>query len=417
MHEVGRGPAPTAAAVVDAGGGLVIPGFVAGHHHLYQGISRGIHVPGGLLSWLAVHYRAWSRLTEDDVRRAATASLAQLALGGCTTVSAFEYLHPADSDFVTPVIEAARAVGLRLQYVRGCAPRLEGTLADELSARGADIGRLVEDEGRVLSRTAEVLAQPSSDVLRWACGPTTPVLDDGGDFHRALTAVADRFGAPMHVHLHPLTGTCREGESVAAAVGRLGLLREGNWFAHGSRLTPADVADLGAAGVGIVHNPSCSVLLGYPIPPLAEWSAVNERVGLSVDGAASNDRGSMLAEAQLAWQLQHSHGRGLPAAEVMALATTGSARAIGWPELGSLHPDGPADLAVVDLRSLEYSGTPTSALSDPAALLVRTHGGGRMAHVLVGGRLVVHDGRLTGVDERDASRLAGESARRLYDHP
>lgn len=415
---IGKGPPPDAATYVDGHGCMVIPGFVAAHHHLYQGASRGMNAAGGLLGWLTVHYRAWARMTEEDVRAAATASLAQLALGGCTTVAAFEYLHPADADFVSPVVEAANQVGLRLMYVRGCSPRLEGPLAKELASSGVDVSRLVEPEDLALARTVDTLRSPGSDMLRWGCGPTTPVIDDGGDFHRRLTRIADTYGVGLHTHFHPLPGSARGDESAAQLANRLGLVREGNWFAHGSALTGADVASFGQDGVGIVHNPSCSVLLGYPIPDLAAWREGNARVALSVDGSASNDRGSMLGEAQLAWQLQRvARGAGresISAATVMELGTTGAASALGWPGLGRLSVGSPADLAIIDVRELDYAGAPESALGDPAALICRTYSGGRVRRLVVGGRTVVDEGRLTGVDEATVAGDVADAARRLY---
>jgi cytosine/adenosine deaminase-related metal-dependent hydrolase len=395
-----------------------MPGFVCAHHHLYQGASRGIAAHGGLLEWLALHYRAWARMSERDVEVAATLSAAQLALGGCTTVAAFEYLHPAGVDFVTPVVRAAERVGLRLLYVRGSAPRLEGSLSARLAAEGVDLDRLVEPEERALAGTADVLARPATDRLRWAAGPTTPVLDDEGAFQRALTELADRHDVGLHTHFHPLEGTQRSGESAAEAARRLGLVRRGNWFAHGSRLSDVDVAELGADGVGVVHAPSCSVLLGYPIPDLAAWSSSSERIAVAVDGSASNDRGSSLLEAQLAWQLQRataSGGRASPSeAEILALATEGGARTIGWDELGRLDVGVPADIAVIELDGLEHAGIPGMAEADPATLLMRTYAGGHVRHLLVGDRVVIEDGELRGVDAAAVRTDANVVATRLY---
>ena len=418
IEAIGSGPSPRAEVRLEASRGLAMPGFVCAHHHLYQGASRGISANGGLLEWLAIHYRAWSRLSEHDVEAAATFSLAQLARGGCTTVAAFEYLHPAGADFVAPVVRAAERVGLRLLYVRGSAPRLEGRLATRLTDEGVEVDRLIEPEDRALAATDEVLSWPTTERLRWAAGPTTPVLDDDGAFHRALNEVADRHGVGLHTHFHPLDETRRDGEEAVDAAHRLGLVRRGNWFAHGSRLTPRDVAVLGDAGVGVVHAPSCSLLLNYPIPPLEEWSDGSDRVAIAVDGSASNDRGSSLLEAQLAWQLQRAsaaaQARTLTPSKTLELATEGGARTIGWAGLGRLDVGAPADIAVVELDGLEHAGVPPMAASDPATMLFRTYAGGTVRHLLVGDRVVVQDGQLTGVDAATVSSNANGVAARLY---
>lgn len=418
IEGVGTGIAPTAKETIEGRNCLIAPGFVAAHHHLSQGASRGVQAPDGLLGWLEVHYRAWARMTPDDVRGAASASLAQLALGGCTTVAGFEYLHPIDEDFVTPVVESAEQIGLRLTYVRGCAPRLEGQLAEVLAAGGTDLRRLLEPEDLAIARTREALSRPSTETLRWACGPTTPVLDDGGAFHTRLSEVADEFQVGMHTHFHPLPGSQVEGETAFDLARRVGLVRRGNWFAHGSALTTRDVHELGRAGVGVVHNPSCSILLGYPVPPLAQWCAGNDRVSLSVDGAASNDRAGMLGEAQLAWQLQRARQDslepGMLPSRALELASAAGARTLGWQDVGSLTPGFFADLAMWDLGTLEFSGIPSRALSDPAWLLFRTFSGSRARDVLVGGRRVVSNGVLTGAFEENITEEANRIAERLY---
>lgn len=412
---MGSGEAPRGVLELDARGCLVLPGLVCAHHHLFQGASRGIETPGGLGDWLFLHYQAWATMTAEDVAAAARLSLAQLALGGCTAVATFEYLHPPGEDFVSPVLEAAADVGLRLLYVRGCAPRLESIVADRLARSGADLTRLIEPEERALANTRAALSRPTSDRLRWGCGPTTPLFDDGGEFQRELTRIADEHGAPIHTHFHPLAGTKADGETAVGFARRIGLLRRGNWFAHGSRLANADVAGLGEAGVGIVHCPSCSTVLGYPIPDLTAWRAANDRVCVAVDGAASNDRGSMLAESQLAWLLQRARGSGDPPspAAILEMVTTSPARAIGWPELGSLEVGHPADFAVLDLSEVGMAG----AVNAPGQALhrfFRTYDGHLVRDLVVGGEVVVADGHLVGTDVGAIVHAANAATARLY---
>src|SRR5690606_27165237 len=163
-----------------------------------------------------------------------------------------------------------------------------------------------EPEDVALRRTRELVTTPPTPRLRWGCGPTTPVGDDGGEFQRALNAIADAAGVPVHCHFHPLTPV-PDGDAHALAV-RLGLVRRGNWLAHGSRLGVDDVGRLGADGVGVVHCPSASLLLGYRLPDLVGWRDASDRIAVGVDGAASNDRGSLLGEAQLAFYTQRAAG-------------------------------------------------------------------------------------------------------------
>ena len=121
----GVGKPPVAREALDARGYVLLPGFVAAHHHLYQGLSRGIYAPGSLIDWLNVHYRAWSKMSVADTRLGALVSATTALLGGCTTVAGFEYLHPR-MRIMYPNSRSCRSGRPRLLYVRGCAPRLEG---------------------------------------------------------------------------------------------------------------------------------------------------------------------------------------------------------------------------------------------------------------------------------------------------
>ncbi|MGH3756353.1 amidohydrolase family protein [Actinophytocola sp.] len=415
VQATGSGRPPRARNKLDVRGCLVLPGLVCAHHHLFQGASRGVPTTGGLTGWLLTHYPRWTDMSANDVSAAAELSIAQLLVRGATTVAALEFLHPAGEDFVSPVVAAAERLGIRLRYVRGTTTVLEPGISDELTRRGVDCARLVEPPDLALARIRETISAPTHDRLRWACGPTTPVLDDGGEFQRQLNRVAEEADVPIHLHYHPLPPA---GESIVdgfALADELGLVRRGNWFAHGSRLCPDDVARLGTAGVGVVHCPSASMRLRYPLPELADWRDRNPRVAVGVDGAASNDRGSLLGEAQLAAYTQgqpHLTGR-IGAADALDLVTAAAARTIGWPGAGTLTPGSLGDVAVFDLNDLDSAG----ATADPDRALVRlfrTYSGARARWVLVGGEPVVADGLLRRGDEKQIAAAANSAAQRLY---
>ena len=404
----GTGTPPAASRSLDARGQLVLPGMVSAHHHLFQGASRGVATGHGLHDWLVAHYARWAGLTPEQVGAAAALSIAQLLVRGCTTVAGFEFLHPGGRDVTTPVLAAAERLGIRLLYVRGCTPRLEPGAADALAARDVDVDLLLEPEDVALRRTRELVTTPPTPRLRWGCGPTTPVGDDGGEFQRALNAIADAAGVPVHCHFHPLTPV-PDGDAHALAV-RLGLVRRGNWLAHGSRLGVDDVGRLGADGVGVVHCPSASLLLGYRLPDLVGWRDASDRIAVGVDGAASNDRGSLLGEAQLAFYTQRAAG--LSPETALELVTSAAARTIGWDGVGALTPGSEADLATFDLWDLDGAGGPVQP-QHALLRLLRTYQGARARHVLVGGEPVVGDGQLLTGDERVIAAAANEAAEAL----
>jgi 8-oxoguanine deaminase len=412
----GEGAAPAAETALDASGMIVLPGLICAHHHLFQGLSRGVITERpDLLSWLERHYSAWAFLNEAHVRAAAELSLAQLLRGGCTAVAAHEYLHPPGEDFATPVIEAAGELGIRLLYVRGTAPTLEDSMQDRLAARGVPVDRLVEEPNRAFTAMHDLLAnRPTSAALRFALGPTTPVEADDGAFHAAIDEIARAHGAHLHLHLHPISGRTDPMAGFAYAQA-LGLVAEGNWFAHGSRLEPADVTALGAAGVGVVHCPSSSHLLNYQLPELQKWAECNDRVCVGVDGAASNDGGCLLHELALTYYSQlHRWGRALAPSLLLDLVTRRAARALSWPELGTIRLGAPADISAFRLDGPDSAGL-VPGQGNPFAQLLRTYRGEPAALTLVGGRVVVTDGQLTTASlpaiTANARRLAAKSAK------
>lgn len=409
----GSGAAPNASEVVDASGCLVVPGLVCAHHHLSQGISRGVFTESGLFEWLAVHYQRWAVMNSAEVGAAAKLSIAQLLLSGCTTVATLEYLHPEDDDFVSPVLDAATQMGIRMLYVRGTAPRLEANVRERLSDDGVDISRLIEPPERGLARITQFLQTPHTEHLRFGCGPTTPVVDDDGEFHGALNEIADDAGVPIHLHYHPLEHS--NSDSNLEPARRLGLLRRGNWFAHGSNLSDQDVAVLGEHGVGLVHCPATSLRLGYKIPSLQSWGDRNDRLAIAVDGAASNDRGSMFGEAQLAWYLQSQRHLGpaghFPTERAFHMVTEGAARTIGWEGLGALTEGSAGDCTLFDLTNLDSAGA--SPEQYPLFGLFATHQGTNAKHVFVGGDAVVVDGSIRDHDKGEIARDAARARRAL----
>ena len=136
------------------------------------------------------------------------------------------------------------------------------------------------------------------------------------------------------------------------------------------------------------------------------------RVGLAVDGSASNDSSDMLGEARNALLLQRvQYGAdALSARDALFLATRGGADLLGFGEsLGRIEPGMGADLALFDLSAFQYAG----ALSDPVAAIVFCGYDHRTAYTIVNGRIVVRDGQLVGIDEQQVAEQVNRIARTL----
>jgi cytosine/adenosine deaminase-related metal-dependent hydrolase len=227
-------------------------------------------------------------------------------------------------------------------------------------------------------------------------------------------ALADRRGLRLHTHLAETVeeeAFCRElfGCSPVEYLAELGWLRGSVWCAHCVHLSDRDVASFAEHGVGVAHCPTSNLRLGAGVAPVRELLDAGVRVGLGVDGSASNERSDMCYETKQA--LLVARGRGGPAAmtarEALRLATRGGAAVLGRDDIGSLEPGACADFAVWSLDRLELGGA-----ADPVAGIVFSapH---RPESVYVGGEAVVDGRTLMRADEAEIAREHRRQASRF----
>ena len=181
---------------------------------------------------------------------------------------------------------------------------------------------------------------------------------------------------------------------------RLGWLDGDVWCAHCVHLDGSDVARFGETGTGVAHCPSSNLRLGAGVAPVRELLGAGVRVGLGVDGSASNERGDLFLEVKQA--LLVARGRGGPEAltarEALRLGTRGGAAVLKRDDIGSLEPGKCGDFAVWRLDGLELAGA-----DDPVAGLVFS-GPHRVDRLVVSGDDVVREGRLVRGDEEEIAR-------------
>jgi cytosine/adenosine deaminase-related metal-dependent hydrolase len=407
----GSGTPPAAAKTIDMGGAVVTPGFVNSHHHLFQTLTRGRAQEAELFTWLRELYPYWARLDAEAEHAAARAGLAELALSGCTTVFDHHYVFPRGRDgLIEAELEAAREIGLRIVASRGSMDLGE-------SDGGLPPDELVEEPDAVLAET-ERLADAFHEPERGArvqiavapCSPfsvTTRLMEESA-------ALARRLDLPLHTHLAETVeenAYCRElyGCTPVEYLERLGWLSQDVWCAHCVHLSERDIAIFGRTGTGVAHCPTSNLRLGAGVAPVRELVDAGVRVGLGVDGSASNERGDLSYEMKQA--LLVARGRGGPGAmnarEAMRLATRGGASLLGRDDLGSLESGKCADFAVWDLERLELSG-----VSDPVACLVLA-APLRPDQVYVAGAPVVAGGALVHADESEIAREEHAQATRF----
>jgi cytosine/adenosine deaminase-related metal-dependent hydrolase len=408
---VGGGDRPAADKTVDLGGALVTPGLVNTHHHLYQTLTRARAQEADLFTWLRTLYPVWAGIDAEAEYAAARTGLAELALSGCSTVFDHHYLFPPGVEgLLAAEVQAAGELGLRLVAARGSMDLGE-------SRGGLPPDHVVETTDNALAETEEALRFHESgpgarvQVVVAPCSPFSVTKE----LMRESAELARRLGLRLHTHLAETVeedAYCEElyGCRPVEYLEQLGWLAEETWCAHCVHLSADDIASFARTDVGVAHCPTSNLRLGAGVAPVRELVDAGIRVGLGVDGSASNERSDLLFEVKQA--LLVARGRGGPGAmtarEALRLGTRGGASVLGRDDVGSLERGKCADFAVWRTDGLEFGGA-----DDRVAALVLSapH---RVDRLYVGGAEVVRDGRLVRADEDEIAREHRVQARRLW---
>ncbi len=413
----------TADEVLDFDGCIVFPGLINTHHHFYQTLTRAVPAAqdANLFNWLKTLYPIWARMTPDDIFISTQTALAELALSGCTTASDHLYLFPNGSR-LDDEIAAAGEVGLRLHASRGSMSLGE-------SQGGLPPDSVVDSEDAILNDSQRLIesyhdAQRGS-MLQIVLAPCSP-FSVSGDLMRQSAILAREYGVHLHTHLAETQDEevfCQEkfGYRPAGYMQSLDWVGEDVWFAHAVHANPAEIRLFAQTGCGVAHCPSSNMRLASGIAPLQAYLKAGVKVGLGVDGSASNDGSHMLAEsrqamllARLSAGLQGASLSGqdapalLTARQALELATRGGAAVLGRPDLGSLEVGKCADFAALRLERLAYAG----GLHDPLAALIFC-APQTVDWLVVGGKTVVKDGQLPALDLPRLVERHNRAARRL----
>jgi cytosine/adenosine deaminase-related metal-dependent hydrolase len=394
IDAVGGGAPPVADELIDLGGAVVTPGLVNTHHHLYQTLTRARAQEADLFTWLKTLYPVWARIDAESEYAAARTGLAELALSGCTTVFDHHYVFPRDQTGIAEaLLRAAEEIGVRLVFGRGSMD-----LGD--SEGGLPPDSLVEDLDTILEQT-ESLAQDGVDVAVAPCSPFSVTKE----LMRESAELARRLGVPLHTHLAETAeeeAYCRGlyGCTPVEYLEELGWLAEDVWCAHCVHLSEQEVRRLADTRTGVAHCPTSNLRLGAGVAPVRDLLDAGARVGLGVDGSASNERSDLFLEVKQAVLV--ARGRGGPEAmtvrESLRLATRGGAELLRRNDIGSLEAGRRADIAVWRSDVLQLAGA-----ADLLAGLVLSapH---RVDRLYVGGDEIVRDGRLVRADEDEIAR-------------
>jgi 8-oxoguanine deaminase len=411
VAEVGSGPAPRADEQIDASNCVALPGLVNAHDHMYQWATRGYEPDGTLFEWLRALYPVWARLDAETVRVAARAAAARLLLSGCTLSTDHHYVFPHGRPGIfQALVDSVLELGLRFHPCRGSMSLGE-------SKGGLPPDSVVEEEDAILAHTEAMIARyhdPKPGAMsRVAVAPCSP-FSVTPQLMRASAELARKHGVRLHTHVAETSDEehfCLEkfGQRPMDLMEDLGWTGDDVWYAHGIHLDDGEVNLVAATSTGIAHCPSSNMRLGAGICRVEDLLKAGARVGLGVDGSASNEDANIAMEAHQALLLARARKASptaLDARTAWRLATKGGADCLGRDDCGTLEVGKCADIACFRIDDLVHAG-----IQDPLAGLALAPPS-RAEFVIVNGRAVVRGARLLTADEDQIAReIAATSAR------
>lgn len=393
----GAQPRNTVAEVWDASEHVVLPGLVNTHHHFYQTLTRAhpAAINRELFDWLKALYPVWSRLTPESLRISTRLALTELLMSGVTTTSDHHYVFPRGlEDAVDIQVDEASRLGMRMTVTRG---------SMNLSSKdgGLPPDSVVQDEDAILADSERVIGKyhqsQAGAMVQVALSPCSP-FSVTTSLMRKTAELAGRCGCRIHTHLaetHDESEFCRHkfGLSPLDYLESVGWLSDRTWLAHGVHFSDSEIMRLGKCGVGVCHCPTSNMVLASGQCRTMDLEQAGVKMGLGVDGSASNDSSNLMEgvrHALMASRLRY--GMRVTHLDALRWATSGSAACLGRDDIGTIAVGKQADLAMFKLDELRFSGA-----GDPLAALVLC-GATRADRVMIAGQWRVTEGHPVGID-------------------
>ncbi|MBR0664029.1 amidohydrolase family protein [Roseomonas hellenica] len=417
--------APAHATIVDAAGMLIHPGLINGHTHGHGGLARGQGDKWTLELLLAAAPWIGGNRALADKKLATQIVAAEMVLKGCTAAyDLYSELPLPTVEGMDAVAEAYAGIGMRAviapmvadRTVYEAIPGLHDALPEGLQK---DVARLrLPAWQQTLSAMETVLKGWSwaSHDIRYAIAPTIP-HHCSDDFLCGCAKMAKTHGLAVHSHVgeskvQAITGIKRYGKTLLAHMDVMGLVGPRFTAAHAVWLDDDDMRLAADRGASLVHNPGSNMRLGNGMFPLRRALDLGVNVGLGTDGANCSDNQNMyeaMRYASMLSKVQTPDPRGWASVEeCYRAATAGSARALGFEDIGAIAPGMKADIVFLSLRHVNWiphNGTVNQ--------IVHAEDGNAVRHVMIGGRFVVRDGELLTLDLTKLAEEAEAARERL----
>src|ERR1700684_949726 len=409
----GRVPATPNVMTFDAGAHVVLPGLINTHHHFYQTLTRAVPaaLDRELFPWLQALYPIWARLTPKARDLGMTLAMAELLLSGCTTTTDHHYVFPVGLEEAIDIeVAAARRLGLRVLLTRG---------SMNLSQRdgGLPPDSVVQDEDAILADSERVVARyheaGEGAMVQIALAPCSP-FSVTTSLMRSTAELAARLNVRIHTHLAETEDEnryCQEAHHCRPLdyLENCGWLDHLVWLAHGIHFDAAEMKRLARAGTTISHCPCSNQTLASGTCPVCAMEQAGVKIGIGVDGSASNDGSNLMQEVRAAFLLQRSrYGvKAVSHLDALRWATKGSAACVGRTDIGEIAVGKMADLALFKLDELRFSGS-GGRVAAPVLC-----GGHRADRVMGGGRWIVQNGEIPQLDLSALMARHSAAARKL----
>jgi len=370
----------------------LIPGLINAHTHASMSLMRGLADDLPLMSWLNEHI--WPTegrwVNEEFIADGTRLAVAEMLRGGTTCFNDM-YFFPEVTGKVCAAAGMRAVVGLIIIDF----PSAWASGPDEYIRRGLE----VQDQFR------------NHSLISTAFAPHAPYTVSNQPFER-IRVLADELEIPIHMHVHETRdeisqGISRYGNRPIERLRQLGLISPTLTAVHMTQLDPDEIDLFAGSGASVVHCPESNLKLASGFCPVEKLHRAGINIAIGTDGAASNNDLDMFSEMRSAALLAKgvaNDASAIPAHTALRMATLNGAIALGIAEqTGSLEPGKAADITAVDLGSLE-----TQPLYHPISQLVYATGRDKVTDVWIAGKPVLHDGRLTTLDQREIVNRAAE---------
>ncbi|MDO6559492.1 8-oxoguanine deaminase [Paraglaciecola chathamensis] len=389
-------------AIENCSGKVIMPGMINTHHHFYQTLTRC--VPGALnkplFPWLTFLYKVWKNLDEEMLYSATKLAGLELMKSGCTTIGDHHYVFPKRLSHAIDVqVQAVAELNCRALLTRGSMSlgQSKGGLPPDSVIQSEDV--ILADSQHVIDAYHQSADNNTNPMLQIALAPCSP-FSVSQELMEQTAILAQKNNVLLHTHLAETedeNAFCQRiyGARPLDYLEQCGWLNDKTWLAHGIHFTPEEINRLGNAKVGIAHCPTSNMLLASGICPTLDLITAGCRVGLGVDGSASNDCSNMAQEVRqsLLQQRLRYGATDITAEYVLGLATKGSASLLNRHDIGEIAVGMQADLALFNLDALRFSGA-----GDPVAALV-TCGAHQVDKLMLAGKWVIEEGQHFAIDE------------------